>query len=454
MDNFTRLLLEVKNVVEDSITLKDLDEYINKTSKILPIMVKDALYLIKKYEILDGKDINTILNANKSSLKGLADKYNITEGEMDDLWKLLKDLKNNIKLLPHFLTSQERSAFMKGKIMVSDLTIDLDTPQGKNDVVNQYMPIAHKIVNQYVGKSKLSREDLMSVALEAFTLAMKEWDRSKGQLFKTYLSYRIQQLILNEIDAHGHSLSGTNWYATKKYGGELLDAISLDSLPKDENGDFQQDRLAALGIDDEKDLSRDEEKSWKQVFALLERKFKQRDLDIFYRYFGLNGYKREKSKDIAKDYGMSEGNIRNSIINKIIAFLKKDRKSMELLLDLQDMYNEHLMIELFGFDRDYIIERLAEDDIYILLEEINRWTNKNVFKRALDNSLPAGNDKFILDILNGDFEDVDNNIKKYKKDIIKFLSNMYPTENMAKKTDVDLIEYMVEIQEIYKNYKK
>jgi RNA polymerase sigma factor (sigma-70 family) len=338
--------------------------------------------------------------------------------------------------------------------MVSDLTIDLDTPQGKNDVVNQYMPIAHKIVNQYVGKSKLSREDLMSVALEAFTLAMKEWDRSKGQLFKTYLSYRIQQLILNEIDAHGHSLSGTNWYATKKYGGELLDAISLDGLPKDENGDFQQDRLAALGIDDEKDLSRDEEKSWKQVFALLERKFKQRDLDIFYRYFGLNGYKREKSKDIAKDYGMSEGNIRNSIINKIIAFLKKDRKSMELLLDLQDMYNEHLMIELFGFDRDYIIERLAEDDIYILLEEINRWTNKNVFKRALDNSLPAGNDKFILDILNGDFEDVDNNIKKYKKDIIKFLSNMYPTENMAKKTDVDLIEYMVKIQEIYKNYKK
>lgn len=454
MDNFTRLLLEVKNIVEDSITLKDLDEYINKTSKILPIMVKDALYLIKKYEILDGKDINTILNANKSSLKGLADKYNITEGEMDDLWKLLKDLKNNIKLFPHFLTSQERSAFMKGKIMVSDLTIDLDTPQGKNDVVNQYMPIAHKIVNQYVGKSKLSREDLMSVALEAFTLAMKEWDRSKGQLFKTYLSYRIQQLILNEIDAHGHSLSGTNWYATKKYGGELLDAISIDGLPKDEDGDFRQDRLAALGIDDEKDLSRDEEKSWKQVFALLERKFKQRDLDIFYRYFGLNGYKREKSKDIAKDYGMSEGNIRNSIINKIIAFLKKDRKSMELLLDLQDMYNEHLMIELFGFDREYIIERLAEDDIYILLEEINRWTNKNVFKRALDNSLPVGNDKLILDILNGDFEDVDNNIKKYKKDIIKFLSNMYPTENMTKKTDVDLIEYMVEIQEIYKNYKK
>lgn len=454
MDNFTRMLLEVKNVVEDHISLKDLNEYIEKTSKVLPIMVKDALYLIKKYEILDGKDINIILNANKSSLKGLAKKYDITEEEIEDLWKILKDLKNNIKLFPHFLTSQERSAFMKGKVMVSDLTIDLETAQGKNDVINQYMPIAHRIVNQYVGKSKLSREDLMSVALEAFVLAMDEWDRSKGQLFKTYLSYRIQQLILNEIDKNGHSLSGTNWYVTKKYGGELLDAVSIDGMSKDADGDFQQDRLLALGMEDEKDLTRDEEKSWKQVFELLERKFKQRDLDIFYRYFGLKGYKREKSKDIAKDYGMSEGNIRNSIINKIIAFLKKDKKSMEILLDLQDMYNEHLMVELFGFDKEYIIERLAEDDIYILLEEINKWSNKNVFKRALENALQNGNSKLILNILNGDFEDIDNNIKKYKKDITKFLTNMYPTENMSKKTDVDLIEYMMEIQEIYKNYKK
>ena len=29
---------------------------------------------------------------------------------------------------------------------------------------------------------------------------------------------------------------------------------------------------------------------------------------------------------------------------------------------------------------------------------------------------------------------------------------MYPTENMSRKTDVDLIEYMMELQEIYKKY--
>ena len=44
-----------------------------------------------------------------------------------------------------------------------------------------------------------------------------------------------------------------------------------------------------------------EVKQWKKVFEILEKKFKQRDLDIFYSYFGLNGYKKEKSKDKDED---------------------------------------------------------------------------------------------------------------------------------------------------------
>lgn len=453
MNNFTQHLFEVKNNIEDSITLSELNEYIEKAGKMLPVMVKDALYLVKKYNLLDGKVIKNICDSNKSSLSGLSKKLNISLDDLIDFWQILKDLKNNIKLFPHFLTSQERNAFIKGRARVSDLTIDLDTPQGKNEVIELYMPIVNKIVNQYIGKSKLNRSDLISAAHIAIANAINDWDRSSGQLFKTYLSYRVQQQILNDIDEHGHSLSGTNWYATKKYGSEVLDAVSIDGLSRNEDGEIKQDRLVALGVDNEKDLSVDEEKAWKQVFELLERKFKQRDLDIFYRYFGLNGYKREKSKDIAKDYGMSEGNIRNSIINKIIAFLKKDRKSLELLASLQDMYNEHLMIELYEMGKDYIIERLANDDIYILLEEINKWNNKDVFLRALNSSL-GRNDDIILNILNGGFEDIDNNLKKYKKDIVSFLSSMYPTENMNKKTDVDLIEYMLDIQEIYKKYKK
>ena len=80
--------------------------------------------------------------------------------------------------------------------------------------------------------------------------------------------------------------------------------------------------LQNLGIDPtdmEVDVSKEEE-NWKEVFKLLENAFSTRDVDIFYRYFGLGPYRghRQKSKDIAKDYGMSESNIRNAIISKII----------------------------------------------------------------------------------------------------------------------------------------
>ena len=453
MIKFTDIINESKKqVYNGSVSIDELKDYIDKTSKIIPNIVRDALYLVKKYEILEADDINTILNSSKGSINSLAKKFDIEAGAMEELWTLFKDLKSNIKLFPHFLTPFEQKALIKGTARVEDLTIDLETSQGRNEVIKMYTPMANKIVNQYVGKSKLSRNDLMSAAMEGFAKAIEEWDRSKGQLFKTYVSYRIQQQILNDMDMHGHSLSGTNWYATKKYGAEVLDAVSIDGMPRDEDGEFKQDRLAALGYTDDRDEEADV-KQWKKVFEILEKKFKQRDLDIFYRYFGLNGYKREKSKDIAKMYKMSEGNIRNSIINKIIAFLKKDKAALELLMDLNESYNESLMIELFGCDKDTILERLSNDDIYILLEEITRWHNKDVFKRALTSALP-GNQDTILNILKGGFEEVDDNIKKYKKDIVKFLSSMYPTENMSRKTDVDLIEYMMELQEIYKKYNK
>jgi hypothetical protein len=219
---------------------------------------------------------------------------------------------------------------------------------------------------------------------------------------------------------------------------------------------IELDHISSLGAED-KDMSgvESEDKNWQHIFKLIEGQFKQRDIDIFYRYFGLNGYKREKSKDIAKSYGMSEGNIRNSVINKIISFLKKDKHAIRILASINQSYNESLMGELFGMDKDTIFETLLNDDIFILLEELNRWNNKEVFKTSIESALSNidGEDKVILNnMLIGDFNTIDDNFKKNKKLIILFLGLLYPTESMSRKSDVSLIEYMVEIQDLYKKY--
>lgn len=453
MNNFTRFISE--STYDGKLTIDKLNNYIEKTNRILPEIVKDVLYIIKKYMILDVVDINNIISTSKSGLKTIAVKLNISMNEIEDLWRMLKDLKSNIKLLPHFMSDEDMKALINGKLKIEDLTIDLNSQAGRNHIVKMYMPLAYKIVNQYIGKSKLSKQDLISAAMLAFSNAMNDWNKEKGSNFKTYVSFRIKQQILNDIDKISHTLSAGKsipWYLNNKDGQHPLDASSIDSMPKNSEGELKQDRLSSLGIEDiDTTIDRDEDKQWKQIYGIIEKKFSQRDVDIFYRYFGIHGYKKEKSKDIARDYKMSEGNIRNSVINKIIAYLKRDKNAMEILSNLQDIYNESLMIDLFGSDVETIKEALYNDDVFILLEELNRWNNKDIFNRALNKSVVDDN---IMDIIKGDFDDIDSNLKKYKKEIILFLTNMYPTENMSRKTDVDLIEYMLEIQEYYKKYNK
>ena len=156
-------------------------------------------------------------------------------------------------------------------------------------------------------------------------------------------------------------------------------------------------------------------------------------------------------------YNMSEGNIRNSIINKFLKFLKSDKKALDVLKNIQDIYNESLMVELFGSDKDTIMESLVNDDMYILLEELNRWSNKLVFNNAIEAALynlSTREKDIIYDILNSDFQYLDDNFKKNKKVIILFLSNIYPSENFSRKTDVSLLDNIYELQEYYNRYKK
>ena len=137
--------------------------------------------------------------------------------------------------------------------------------------------------------------------------------------------------------------------------------------------------------------------------------------------------------------------------------MKKDRKAIEILSDIRDAYNESLMVEMFGMDKEVILEMLINDDIFILLEELNRWNNKNAFLNSFNSALsyldPNQIETLTL-LLNGNFEILDNSFKKNKKLIILFLNYMYPTESMSRKTDVSLLEYMMEMQEAYKKYYK
>lgn len=460
MRNFSEFLTEARfNSAEDMLQ-SEVTNYINKVKTKIPQNIKDLIALTSKYNLLSVDKIDEIRGAHKGQLDKLAIKYNIPIDQLASIYELIKSAGRNIRLLPQYQTPTERAALEAGRLATDDLTIDLDTQQGRNAAAKLYTPIVLKIVAQYIGKSKLDRPSLISAGMEGLTDAMNDWNREtndngKKTTFRTYASYRIQQAILNEINANGHDLSGTNWYASEKYGAAALDAaFSIDGFNKSGDDDFDNDHLIALGADptDPDKHVEQEEKMWKDVFKALEAKFSTRDMDIFYRYTGLGPYhgKREKSKDIAKDYGMSEGNIRNSIINKILKYIQSQPRLMSIMSDIRDMYTESILRDSVCMDAEMIKETLYNDTLYIMLEELTRWNDKRTLEHtvlAACDKLDIHDAKFILDCLTQGMEFVNTHIHKNKRLVVAFLSDVYPSENMSRKNEGQLADYMNELIE-------
>ena len=105
MNIFTNHVNESRRkIYDDSVKLlkSEVTDFINKVNKRIPVQVKYVISLTQKYDLMDAKSIDEIRKANKQKLKDLSEKYNISLDEMEELWKLLKDLKHNVKLLPQY----------------------------------------------------------------------------------------------------------------------------------------------------------------------------------------------------------------------------------------------------------------------------------------------------------------------------------------------------------------
>lgn len=460
MLTFSNILNESRNRINyDSVSLlsAEIQKYLNKVKRELPKNVQDVIYLTQKYNLTDSIVLQNIIDANKSQLEKLSKELDIDLNNLTDLQKQLKDLKKNIRLLPQFQTAAEREEIMNGKLAANDLTIDLVSSAGRNAVAKMYTPLVLKLVNNYIGKSSLDRAALISAGMLGLANAINTYDKDKSKMtFKSYAGYCIVQSILSDMNDLSHTIS-TNWYGVKN--GAVVDTHSLDSfMGGDGDDDFNNDHLAALGEYDNYDLD-DKRKVFDELYKMLESKFSTRDCDIYYRYMGLKDYwgLRQKSKDIAKMYGMSEGNIKNAVVNKINKYIQNSPKAMSLMREIRESYEISLMNELiYVDDKQMIYENLISNDMFILFEELNKWNNSKDFTDSIKNVLnkiSIEDSKFIIDCIEGGFDFIDEHYKKYKKLLIYFLRELYPTDTFNNKSDVYIIDKMNELSKISKEYK-
>lgn len=453
MRKFSQFIGEKKKEYDGAvITSEEVSDFINKYKKDLPLDVIKATYLADKLGLNDPSKLDEIRNSKKPQLKKLVDQLNISITDLEDLWKFFTDMKENYHMMPQYISKSERELILAGKMYLRDTMIDTSTKEGQEALFNQYIPLVRSLAKQYAANTNRSQSDLISAGSEGLAMAISKYKKEindktgKVASFGAYAKQYVLGYIKNDVVDNMFGTSGINDYAIKN--GLVGDTVNIDHM-FGKDGEIKQDYIEPLGREDKGNVDEQIEK----LITILSKKFSQRDVDIFMRYFGIGGREKMKSKDIATMYKLSETAIKNGPINKIIKFIKQNPTLMEIMFEIRDIYNEALLSKCYGMNREQISEYLLNDDGYVILEEMSRWSDKGRFKRNVESALNKVKAPVLKDILKGDFTTIDDNIKIHSNEIKVFLALMYPTDNISQMSDVEMIELMSEVQEYYKKYK-
>lgn len=205
------------------------------------------------------------------------------------------------------------------------------TEAQKNELVEQYTPLINKLTKQFFDSNQgmCSWSDLYSMALEGFALAISKYDNERSTMtFTQYAAYAIRNNILTCLNEETRTVK-LSAYAQKVVianGGTLFNTVSIDQpITNDEDA---KPRDMVMGMYEEEKFSNGD--VFKYLYSRLEDQFNQRDRDMFYKIFGLHGFDETPNKDIAKEYGVSEGLV-SQRVKKVINWIKQDRDLCEML---------------------------------------------------------------------------------------------------------------------------
>lgn len=474
MKLFTEIIAESRrewnNLTIDQ--LKDFEKVVRGSKSItkeyLQILV-DTIQL----GITNGEVLDEIINGTPSKVKAIAAQYGGTQAMYEEIKKLAGKCKPELKGLPQLMSAEDFNNVISGKRDIGDITLDLETEKGRERCARQYASLVTAIASKYKG-SGLDWNGLISAGYLGLTKAMndyhrpdevvdvedgldndskKEVKRQKNLTFKQYAGWRIKFQILHDINELSRTVRISQYeYEKNKAAGNTkgnFNTVSVDQTIDDE-GQTLVDRMAAFSNDNDA-FKKDAKTQWDKVYKLIDDKFSVRTASVFYKYFGLRGYKQMTGVEIAKEMGITGAAV-SMYIKHIITFLKSDKKTINLLTDLLSMYSESLIA---SNTPQTIMDAMISDNVFIMLQECTRWTNRKVFNNAMGGALQplneAGRD-FIISCLENDINYIDEHYDGNRSYVVNFLESVYPTECIRRKSDVDLINMMNELSENFKTH--
>ena len=204
----------------------------------------------------------------------------------------------------------------------------------KNQMVKQYEPLVNKLVNQFVSRVAVSWNDVKSMAYEGLVIAMNSFDSEKSSMtFTQFAAFAIRNNILTSLDNELRTvkMSAYNQKKAAEKGESSFSTVRIDMNSSSDDDDRKKPQEIKLGMYENEKFSDGD--VFDYMYSRLESAFSERDCQIFYRLYGLNGYEDSTGVEVAKLYKLSVPTI--SIINKkIINYIKRDEELCEMLANL------------------------------------------------------------------------------------------------------------------------
>ena len=384
---------EKLNIQKDTINFikaDQLKDYLKIADKFLSAETKEIInwLIVNNDTYIDDLDPS---GKADNALAAFYDKGIPKKEDLAELYKCIGKIKQADRLLeiPVFLTKKQFEDIINKKVSPDEILLDFTSKKGREKIIEKYTPLIHKIINQWIGKSNLGPDDLLSVAYEGITYAMNSYGKHKvrgengkwvevendekitGYSFMQYASYCIVNSIREEIKHKSHIVRVPASQQTKErkekgFNTKTYAVSGEKQVGKDSSGNnktlfdyIDSGENGYKGVDSE-----DLEKLWKYVYTKLDDNFKKRDLEIFYSLFGINGYKQIKGKELATKFNIVPSAI-TPIKLKIIKFIRSDKK-------LFDAFNE--ILSIVGEAKQ---DKYNEEDQY-LEEHSIRKLNKNM----------------------------------------------------------------------------
>lgn len=467
MIKFSEILLENKTINYE-VSIDTATEYYNKVK--LPRNIKIILKYLIQNNILKKSIVEEIISANKSQLQSIAKKLNLNFVDLSEIQRLIDKRNNDILLLPMLLSEEDLNALLNGDKKPEDITIDLESEHGRNNVAKLHMKTVFTIAKKYKELSNIDYNTLISAGTEGLANAMKDYKKPeyfanledntqearkyKKLSFRQYANYRIMQAILGEINLN----SGVVKYTGKK---SRPTDVRIDRMfGDDEDSGSKVDRFLALSETPDSDFDEDSESNktkagLNKLQQLLEKKFSQRNCLIFYKTFGLFGYNITKQKEIAKELNVTPANV-NITLKKMIDYIKSTPAARESIQLIYNTQLEHICIKNINNSKQQIFDAIISNDYHLLLEDLIRFNDKYLFNNIIESAISNFNEsskEFISNCLLNEIDFIEENYNNESKQIIsEFLTLIYPTKNISNYTDIDIIESMTELSDKYKEH--